>query len=143
MMNYGCKRFLSIELIVSIRLLQHLHSNLDVLFYHSSKLVLWEVLLLSPLIFPMSLLILLTTQALRWPPLCIWHMVIILSLLWLIAIKLIYSFIDLILEICWLSQNHIGRFYWISFILLCLLVTLVPERFVLYCLGIFVGLLYC
>ena len=45
------KKFLSVELRVSIRFLQHLHSNWDTLLYYCSSLVYWKVLLLSPINF--------------------------------------------------------------------------------------------
>ena len=87
----------------------------------------------------MCLLLLLRAQTQRWPLLCIGHMVIIPSFLWHSAMGLICSFTDQILGICWMAQNYVGRFYRMSFIHLCLLATLVPERFVLCCPGIFGG----
>ena len=62
---------------------------------------------------------------------------IILGFLWPSAMGLICSFTDLILGICWLSQNRVGRFQQTSFTLLCLTATLVPNRFALGCLGVF------
>ena len=87
-----CIKFLSVELRVSVRLLQHLHSNWDILFLHYSYWELWAVLLLRPLISPGCLLALLTAQTLRWSPLSIGQMVIILSFFWLRGIGLICYF---------------------------------------------------
>ena len=42
-----------------------------------------------------------------------------------------------------MSLNRLGRCCWRSFILLCLLATLVPKRFVLCNLGVFGGPIYC
>ena len=58
------------------------------------------------------------------------------------AIGLICFFAGQILGICWWYQNYVGRFCWTSFILLCLLATLLPKRFVIYYLSIFGGPIY-
>ena len=50
--------------------------------------------------------------------------------------------VDLVLGICWLYQNRLGRFCKMNFIVLWLLAILVPKRFVLYCLGMFGSPLY-
>ena len=83
-----------------------------------------------------------THQTLIWPPLCIGYMVINLSFLWLSTMEVICSFVDRIQGICLLSQNRVGSIYWISLIFLCFLVTLISERFILYCLGVFSSSIY-
>ena len=91
----------------------------------------------------MCLQFLFITQTLRWLPLCVGHMVIIPSFCWLSAMELIFYFTDMILGTCWLSQNRVDRFIWMSFILLFSLDDLVPERFVNGYLCIFGGLICC
>ena len=137
-MHCGCIQFLYVELMVSVRWLQkHLHSRWDTFFLPCCSVVNQEALLLSSHACPMCLLLLLTPQTLRWPPLCIWHMVIIPSFLRLNAIESIYFFTGHILLIQGQrAQNRIGRFCQTSSILLCLQATLMPERFVLCCLDI-------
>ena len=68
---------------------------------------------------------------------------IILRFLWPNSMGLICFFVDLILGFCLQSPNSVGRFFWMSFLLLCLLATLVPKKFVLCYLGVFDGPLYC
>ena len=62
---------------------------------------------------------------------------IIPSFLWYNVIGLICCSADLVLGICRFSQNYLASFCWASSILLCLLATMVPVRFVFYCLGMF------
>ena len=134
-MDCGCIKFLFEELRMSVWYLQHLHSTWDILLLHCSYLEVWAVLLLSPLIFPMCLLLLLTVQTLRWTPLCTRQVVLILSILWLSIMVLICSFADLVLGICWCPKTMLVGFVGRA----SFLVTLVPQRFVLCCLGIFGG----
>ena len=70
-------------------------------------------------------------------------MEIISSFLWLKAMGQMYFSADQILRILWLSQNYVGKFCWMSFILLCLLARLPPERLVFYFLGMFGSPIYC
>ena len=80
-------------------------------------------------------LLLKIAQTMREPPICTFKVVIILGFLWLNAIGLICCFCksdsgDL------LSQNHLGRFGWMSLFQLFLLTTLGLERSVIFCLGV-------
>ena len=128
---------------VSVKwLLEHLHLIQDTLCPPSCGLGNWASFFLSPPICPMCLLLFDSTD----------HYIVTIvyqecsdypTLLWLNSIALIYHFKDQILEVYWLSQNCAGRFHWISFILLRLLATLEPKKFVFYCLGIFDGPKYC
>ena len=51
MMDCGCIEFLSMELRVIVRFLQHLHLSWDILLHHCSSLVNWAALLLSSSFF--------------------------------------------------------------------------------------------
>ena len=112
---------------MTVRLLQHLYSSLDSLPYYYSSLINWAVLLLSPPICPMYLLLFLTAQTLRWLLFCIANMVVIPNFLKLSTMGFIFSFVDLILGICCLSQNRIDRFCWTSFTLIFWLATLCQK----------------
>ena len=83
MMDCRCIKFFSIELRVSLSLLQHLNSSWYKFLHHCNNLALWAVLLLSLHICLVCLLLSLTAQTLSWPLMCIGHAVIVLSLLWL------------------------------------------------------------
>ena len=144
MMDCKCINFLSINLRVSVGLLQHLKSRLDILLHYCNSWVNCAFLLLHPHIFPIYLVTLLIAQTIRLPLFCIVYMVIIPRFLWLNAMGLICFSAHLIMEIYWLSQNRVGRFCWTSFTLVCMPATMKPERFILYYIGISSGLIhYC
>ena len=78
-MDYGCIKLLSVYLRLSVRFLQHLHSSWVILLQHCSSLVNWAVLVIEPTYLSLVYAASWIAQTLRWPSLCIGHVVIILS----------------------------------------------------------------